>query len=1836
MRKVLRVRGSGFRTPHVAHRRLIRLAPSVSAQVSSDWLHLAMRKQLKFLALAAFAVLMACTARAANVDYLVITPASCSNAFQVLANHRASFDRLSTKVITTEWIYANTNYTGIKPSGGTDNQTRIRQCIDDFVRHSNTLYVVLGGDDTLIPVREFVTYEWTISAQYARQYAPFDLYYAGLDGTWDSNTNNNYGEDGEAGNDYAADVWLGRIPVRNSSQATDYVNKVLNYDGHPAEIFKLAGKFMMGGHTLWNRYTGDSRPSDLLNDGHRQFRDALHPEVDDSEFCIRQYYRDYVQANGWNAETVGCIFSTLTSWDGANNSGWYDAGAGNMITRLGEGWNMLAIFTHGSASSSGWGTESTKFDPGHAAAVTCRVNFIYTSSCVTANFANQEPCLSEAWVRNANSGAAAGAMAYLGCSADGWGGTSDRFYQKWLLRVYRDKKSSLGEAFTLHKTDAMGANPYYTTKSVGLGTSLQGDPGVSIVISRPKFSVTALHAVVSGTNATGFTISRTNTVFGDVTVAYTLSGTAAAGSDYTTAPAGTNGSVVISNGLSSVTVAVYPGFVAIDRTITLALACPSECTLATNSTATITLTGCGAATLETLAATGLTPTSATLQGKLWNGTGKVFTVSAFWNTVNGGTNAALWTNSAYVGAWTNVGSTNFACPVSGLSPLTTYYFTFRGTNATTTLWAYNALSFTTRGPPAVNNSTGAVPAIGGARLNGNLVSDGGAATTVYTYWGDNDGGTSKGSWDYVITNGVVGQGVFSTNTPSTLLYGRLYYYRTYATNANGHAWASSTANFTTLRPLSGFQYRAGLLAGSTTGSGQDWTTPNPGTATNMGPELAKTQAKPPWYDNFTVIYTGEIYFNGADYQFRESIDDNVHLVIDGAAVINNTTWNDTSTSPVITKPAGWYTFDLRMGNGGGGAGYVNINPGFQYTTNAGATWAYPEDGGAMNLFRYTNSASVPLPGVGITNVPAGGVTHTSALLKATLSCTGAVYDVYAHWGTSNGGTNAAAWTHSAFVGACENVLSANISYMATGLTPGKTYSFTFRGANAAETLWATNVLSFATASDLTGVDIQNLAASDITASAATLQGRFSSGTNILTAVSVYWGAVNGGTNAGAWAHVAAVGSYTLIGSTNLAYNTGNSLSPETTYYYAFRATHAETTVWAQPSTMFYTAGPPAVNNGSGATSYVGYATLRGNLVSDGGTPTTVYTYWGDNDGGISQGSWDHVMTNGVMGVGAFETNTPPILLYGKPYYYRTYASNAHGAVWAPSTAGFLTAKEESTFGEETGWSYTNWTGDADSGVSSNDSYTLAVNLGGSAVSVNGVAFQASALSGTNFTIGGSVSTTSDGANNVAGALADQFIYNGNPRTVTLGNLTPGKRYVTTFFSVGWEASGRVQTFTSGADSLVLDQDRYGDNNGIRISYVFDADASGSRSFTITPAGGNTFHLYALANRLAAGGGSSLYLANAPATAVSNSSATLKAALGCTGAVYDVYAHWGTVNGGTNAAVWIHSVYAGSWTNLASTNISCLATDLSPNTTYFFTFRGSNAAEMLWATNVLSLTTTAGEAPNMTLTVVSAYGGQKPGTTVTNSGTALSCYLTNAPVVNGTTQYVANGGAVVGNAYTQVSPTNITLTLTNNATLTWRWATNYWLALNVNGQGTVNRTNGWQAAGGNVAITATASNYWSFAGWSGQTNGCGMAGNVITAAMSQARSIAASFTAILATNGVPQWWLAQNGWTSDFDAVALLDSDGDGMKNWAEYAAGTDPNSAGSCLAITNAVRQSGTNCVFGWPSVAGKFYGVLRATNLMGSWTAIRTNLAATPPANVCTDAPPAEAGGVFYRVKVE
>jgi VCBS repeat-containing protein len=406
----------------------------------------------------------------ADCDYLVITSNALLPNFQTLASHRTSMKGLTTEVISVETIYATYS--------GKDNQTKIRNCIKDYVANHGTSYVALGGDSTVVPARlcKVVCGTYVLTA-------PTDLYYAGLDGTWDEDGDGVYGEAnttaGDEG-DLLADVWVGRIPVQTATHANAYINKLMNYELNPP--LSITRKYMTGGCELWNTYTTSARPTDSVNDGLAQFSASNHPKVSDAEVWMRRAYREVVQPSGWVPSQYGTMFDTITSWD-SSICGDYSGSNVNMVTRLNEGWNFVMTDTHGQTVKIG--TEGSYFTTSNAASLTGLTTIFYTGACFSGGFDTGEPSLSEAMLRNPNGGA----IVYFGCSRYNWGssvsvdgGTATQYLRKFMDIVFRGQVKNTAKAFYDHKAAFISLSLTDGSKRWdNLAINYQGDPAFAIM-----------------------------------------------------------------------------------------------------------------------------------------------------------------------------------------------------------------------------------------------------------------------------------------------------------------------------------------------------------------------------------------------------------------------------------------------------------------------------------------------------------------------------------------------------------------------------------------------------------------------------------------------------------------------------------------------------------------------------------------------------------------------------------------------------------------------------------------------------------------------------------------------------------------------------------------------------------------------------------------------------------------------------------------------------------------------------------------------------------------------------------------------------------------------------------------------------------------------------------------------------------------------------------------------------------------------------------------------------------------------------------------------------------
>lgn len=121
--------------------------------------------------------------------------------------------------------------------------------------------------------------------------------------------------------------------------------------------------------------------------------------------------------------------------------------------------------------------------------------------------------------------------------------------------------------------------------------------------------------------------------------------------------------------------------------------------------------------------------------------------------------------------------------------------------------------------------------------------------------------------------------------------------------------------------------QAGLYEGPLSLNFNTWDSLSSNVLVQLTTRMANINAKPPWTDNITYLYSGYLWNRtgtNATWTFAENVDDNAMLKIDGATVLNDGGWA-TPTKANITLTPGAHVFEARFGNGGGGAGLVDGN-----------------------------------------------------------------------------------------------------------------------------------------------------------------------------------------------------------------------------------------------------------------------------------------------------------------------------------------------------------------------------------------------------------------------------------------------------------------------------------------------------------------------------------------------------------------------------------------------------------------------------------------------------------------------------------------------------------------------------------------------------------------------------------------------------------------------------------------------------------------------------------------------------------------------------------------------
>jgi len=171
-------------------------------------------------------------------DYCIITNSTLEPYFQRLVNWRTRTGYRGV-VRTTSWI--NSNYTG------RDLQEKIRNFIRDYFNNQGTMWVLLGGDNGIVPARR----AWAVVGSDTGN-IPCDLYYGDLQWSWDSDNDNIFGEYGVDTTDLYYDVYIGRASVDDTNQVKTFVNKVITHETNPPTGYLR--RILLVDDSLWSGY----------------------------------------------------------------------------------------------------------------------------------------------------------------------------------------------------------------------------------------------------------------------------------------------------------------------------------------------------------------------------------------------------------------------------------------------------------------------------------------------------------------------------------------------------------------------------------------------------------------------------------------------------------------------------------------------------------------------------------------------------------------------------------------------------------------------------------------------------------------------------------------------------------------------------------------------------------------------------------------------------------------------------------------------------------------------------------------------------------------------------------------------------------------------------------------------------------------------------------------------------------------------------------------------------------------------------------------------------------------------------------------------------------------------------------------------------------------------------------------------------------------------------------------------------------------------------------------------------------------------------------------------
>ena len=392
-------------------------------------------------------------------DYqmLIITSYLYQNDFQNLIN-LYSKRGIKTQVVSTQYIDVTIS--------GQDLQEKIRNYIIQEYQNHGIEYVLLAGDVEVVPYRGFYCKVYS-SQIYEDNNIPSDLYYSALDGNWNENGNNKWGEYIISGTDtldeadLLPEVSVGRFSFSNTDELNNMLNKTISYQDNPV-LGELRKPLLAGEHLYDEPLTWGADYMDLLIGHHED----------------NGYTTDGIPED----QNIEKLYDKNATWSGST-----------IMAKINEGHSFLNHVGHANETyvMRLYLSDITNSNFYNVNGINHNYTIVYTHGCLCGAF-DYDDCIAEKMVSIANF-----AAAFVGNSRYGWfnegqtEGPSEHINREFINALYGDKIGRIG---TAHKISKQETAPWVTAPGQFEEGALRwcfydcnvlGDPAMSIWTDEP-------------------------------------------------------------------------------------------------------------------------------------------------------------------------------------------------------------------------------------------------------------------------------------------------------------------------------------------------------------------------------------------------------------------------------------------------------------------------------------------------------------------------------------------------------------------------------------------------------------------------------------------------------------------------------------------------------------------------------------------------------------------------------------------------------------------------------------------------------------------------------------------------------------------------------------------------------------------------------------------------------------------------------------------------------------------------------------------------------------------------------------------------------------------------------------------------------------------------------------------------------------------------------------------------------------------------------------------------------------------------------------------------------